>query len=41
MYESASPPKEIHGLNSEHDYRLHPDIIKEVNEAIATFLLTS
>jgi pimeloyl-ACP methyl ester carboxylesterase len=38
MYEYAAEPKQIHELNSEHDYRKHPEIIEEVNEVISRFL---
>lgn len=37
-YLLAAEPKMIHELNSEHDYRLHPGIISEVNEVIGNFL---
>ena len=37
-YEESAGPKMIHGLNSEHDYRYHPEIIKEANQVIGTFL---
>ena len=38
MYAYAAEPKEIYELNSEHDYRRHPEIIQEVNEVIDKFL---
>lgn len=38
VYEAAGEPKTIHELNTEHDYRLHPEIIDEVNEVIGKFL---
>lgn len=37
-YAAAAGPKKIHALNSEHDYRLHPEIIDEVNQTIGSFL---
>lgn len=37
-YEASAEPKELHALNSEHDYRLHPEIIDEVNQTIGAFL---
>ena len=38
MYDVAAEPKMIHGLNTEHDYRLHPEIIEEVNQTVGKFL---
>jgi len=38
MYDVAAQPKAIHGLNTEHDYRLHPEIIEEVNQVVGQFL---
>lgn len=40
MYDVSANPKMIHELNVEHDYRLHPEIIDEVNETIGEFLDT-
>ena len=37
-YQVAAEPKMIHELNSEHDYRLHPEIIEEVNKVVGLFL---
>ncbi len=37
-YEQSAEPKMIHGLNSEHDYRLHSKIVAEVNEVVGQFL---
>jgi pimeloyl-ACP methyl ester carboxylesterase len=37
-YNESAEPKQIHALNSEHDYRLRPDIIDEVNQTIGSFL---
>jgi pimeloyl-ACP methyl ester carboxylesterase len=38
MYNYAAEPKQIHELNTEHDYRRHPNIIEEVNKTIEKFL---
>lgn len=38
IYDSLPDPKMIHILNSDHDYRYHPEVIKEVNEVIGQFL---
>jgi pimeloyl-ACP methyl ester carboxylesterase len=37
-YEESAEPKIIHGVNSDHDYRYHPEIIKEVNKIVGLFL---
>lgn len=37
-YEDSAEPKEIHALKSDHDYRYHPEIIKEANKIIGLFL---
>jgi pimeloyl-ACP methyl ester carboxylesterase len=37
-YALASEPKQLHTLNSVHDYRLQPEIIDEVNRVTADFL---
>jgi hypothetical protein len=37
-HNESAEPKQIHALNSEHDYRLRPDIIDEVNQTIGSFL---
>lgn len=37
-YEMSSNPKQIFGVNSEHDYRKHPAIVEEVNDHIKLFL---
>lgn len=34
----SAEPKEIHAIESEHDYRLVPQAVKEVNEAVGQFL---
>jgi len=38
MYGASSEPKMIYELNTEHDYRLHPEIVEEVNRAAGDFL---
>lgn len=40
MYDVSAEPKMIHELNTEHDYRLHPEIIDEVNQVVGQFLNT-
>ena len=37
-YEIAAEPKALHELDGDHDYRYHPDIMKEVNEVVGNFL---
>lgn len=37
-YEESAEPKMIHPLNSDHDYRYHPEIIEEVNKVVGLFL---
>lgn len=37
-YEKSAEPKMMYELNSVHDYRYQPEIIKEVNEVIGQFL---
>jgi len=37
-YEESAEPKEIHALNSGHNYRYHPEIIDETNKTIGSFL---
>ena len=37
-FEIAAEPKQFHELDAEHDYRLLPEIIREVNEVTAKFL---
>lgn len=41
MYNQSSEPKMIHGVDVEHDYRLHPQAILEVNQTVGTFLDTN
>lgn len=38
IYESIPEPKMLHELNSDHNYRRHPEIIEEVNKIIGQFL---
>lgn len=38
LYDIASQPKELYELNSGHDYRLHPELIEEVNKVVDEFL---
>ncbi len=38
MYDLAASPKELKALESEHDYRLHSQVIIEINETIGKFL---
>jgi pimeloyl-ACP methyl ester carboxylesterase len=38
MYEAAADPKILHKLQTEHDYRLHEDMIAEVNQTVGQFL---
>ena len=37
-YNASGEPKVIHELKTEHDYRYHEDIIKEVNDVAGEFL---
>jgi len=37
-FEVAAEPKVMHGIDSEHDYRLHSDKIDEVNSFLGEFL---
>lgn len=37
-YEKAAEPKEIYALDSDHDYRYHPEIMEEVNTVVGDFL---
>lgn len=41
MYDVSAQPKIIHELNTEHDYRLHPEVIDEVNKVVGEFLDSS
>ena len=38
MFDISARPKILHELNTEHDYRLHPEIIDEVNKTVGEFL---
>lgn len=38
VYETIPKPKMIHELDTEHDYRYHPEIIEEVNDIVGQFL---
>ncbi len=38
MYDESASPKMIHELDTEHDYRLHQEIIREVNDVVGRFL---
>lgn len=38
VFEALPEPKMIHELNTDHDYRYHPEIIEEVNKAFGDFL---
>lgn len=37
-YEESVEPKMIHAINSDHDYRYHPEAMEEVNRVIGQFL---
>jgi hypothetical protein len=37
-YDESSNPKEIHALQSDHDYRYHHEVIEEANKIIGSFL---
>ncbi len=39
IYDKSAEPKQIHELQSDHDYRRHPVIIDEVNAVIGEFLV--
>ena len=38
MYDKLPEPKKLYEIDSEHDYRLHPEKIEEVNRVIEKFL---
>ena len=40
-FEQAAEPKQLHELDSEHDYRLRANIIDEVNNKVAEFLTSN
>jgi pimeloyl-ACP methyl ester carboxylesterase len=37
-YRASAEPKQLHALDTEHDYRLHSNMIDEVNQTIGDFL---
>lgn len=37
-YEVSAEPKELHALDSDHDYRWHPKLIEEVNRVVGDFI---
>lgn len=37
-YDIAAEPKELYEIDSDHDYRYHPQLIEEVNKVIGNFL---
>ncbi len=37
-FEGSAEPKEIYSVDSEHDYRRHPEVVREINQKIAEFL---
>jgi pimeloyl-ACP methyl ester carboxylesterase len=37
-FDELKPPKEFLELDTEHDYRLHPEIIDEINQSIKEFV---
>lgn len=37
-FEAAAEPKRLHEMNSDHDYRWHPELIEEVNKVVGDFL---
>ncbi len=37
-YQRSSPPKQLYEVESDHDYRRHPGVIKKINSAIGKFL---
>lgn len=41
VYSILSEPKTLVELNTEHDYRLHPEMIQAVDQAITQFIQTS
>lgn len=38
VFKTIPEPKMIHELNTNHDYRYHPEIIEEVNKVLGDFL---
>ena len=41
IYQQIPDPKMIYKIDSEHDYRLHAEIIDEVNQVVGKFIGTS
>lgn len=41
MFDSSAEPKQLIKINSEHDYRLHSEVIDEVNKKAEEFLSTN
>ncbi len=37
-YKNSSNPKQLYEVDSEHNYRLHPEIIEEINKVVGKFL---
>lgn len=37
-YRLAGEPKQLHELDSDHDYRYHPQLIAEINKMVGSFL---
>ena len=40
IFISISEPKELHSINCTHDYRLHPEVVEEINKKVGTFIDT-
>jgi cephalosporin-C deacetylase-like acetyl esterase len=40
VYNQAAEPKQLHELDSDHDYRHHPEIVEEVSQTVRHFLDT-
>lgn len=38
LFEKIPEPKQLHELKTTHDYRLHPEVIEEVNRTLEIFL---
>jgi len=38
VFETILEPKTLHLLNTDHDYRYHPEIIEEINKIVGDFL---
>ena len=36
--DQVSEPKEVYLLNCDHDYRLYPEVVEEVNKVVGEFL---